>query len=177
MTSGPTGSNEAPWRAKLQAVIVILVGLLAVGAGSVGIYFHFHDNAELDAYRSATPCASAADALSGERCLYSGAATVTGNSRDTTLSVELTFEALSGRAFTARFATDREPAPSTVSTGANVTAELWSGHVTRFEAVRTVDSPENVPDPNDLLIGGVIFVLAGGVVTLWGIQFAQKAWR
>jgi len=177
MGSAPAGSSEAPWRAKVQAVISILVGCAAVVAGVVGVYFHFHDNAVLDAYRKAATCALAADALTGDGCRYSGAATVTGSSRDTTLSIDLVFAGLEARRFIVSFATDREPAASSITTGATATAELWNGRVTRFAGVSTAVSPENVPDPNDLLIGGVVFMLAGAIATFWGIQFARNAWR
>jgi hypothetical protein len=166
---------EAPWRAKLQAILAIMIGCAALIAGIVLGYLHLHNNAELNAYRAATACAAAADALTGETCTFSGPATVTRSSRDTTLSVDLAFAALSGHSFTAHFATDREPGPSTTSQGANVTAQLWSGKVTRFADVATSDNPEFLP--TNLAIGGVIFAVVGVVGIYWGIGFARKAWQ
>ena len=168
------GAAEASWRAKVQAAIVIIVGVVAMVTG-VGLVYAQLDNAELNAYRAAATCAAAADGLSGESCVYSGSATVTGSSRNTSLSLELAFTGLSGHSFKADFSTDREPDASSIAQGANVTAELWSGKVTRFAGVETVANPERMPA--DRLIGGVVFLGAGLVVIYWGIGFARNAWR
>lgn len=175
MTSAPARPLEAPWRAKAQAVIAITIGCASLIAGIVLGSLHVHNNAELKAFRAASACGTAADALTGESCTYSGTATVTGSSRDTTLSVDLAFAGLTGRSFTAHFATDREPDASSASKGANVAAQLWSGKVTTFAGVATSDNPAFLP--TDLFWGGVIFALLGVVGIYWGIGFARNAWR
>jgi hypothetical protein len=175
LTGARARPQEAPWRAKVQAILAITIGSASLIAGIVLGYLHVHNNAELNAYRAASACAAAADALIGESCAYSGAATVTQSSRQTTLSVELVFAGLSGRSFTAHFATDREPEASSASKGANVTARLWSGKVTTFAGVATSDNPAFLP--TDLFLGGVIFAVLGLVGIYWGIGLARNAWR
>jgi hypothetical protein len=175
LTGARAGATEAPWRAKVQAVIVIIVGCASLLAGIVLGYFHIHDNAELNAYRAAGVCAAASDALAGETCIYTGRATVSASTTTTLLTLNLTFAGISGRSFTADFPTDREPDASSVAQGANVTAELWNGEITKVAGVASTTNPEYLP--TELLIGGFIFGVLGLVAIYWGIGFARKAWR
>jgi hypothetical protein len=170
-------NGEAPWRAKAQAVIAIAIGGAGLLAGLILGYMTYHVTTELNSYRAAAPCAAASDATSGSSCRYTGDAMVTANSRQTMLSVQLAFSAIRGRAFTAAFATNNEPASGSVATGSVVTAELWAGRVTRAGGVGTVDDPENQPPAQDLLIGAIVFAFFGILGIVWGIQFARNAWR
>ena len=149
-----------------MSFIVIAVVCLIISVGM--IYFNFHNAAELNAYRTATACASPADALNSESCRYTGAATVVGSSRQKLLSLELRFDGLAARAFTATFATGREPDAASASTGAQETGELWNGHVIKFAGGATTDDPEFRP-PN-LLIGGIFFGAAFGLMLFWGLR-------
>jgi hypothetical protein len=175
LTGARAGATEAPWRAKVQAVIVIVVGCAGLLAGIVLSYFHIRDNAELNAYRTAAVCAAASDALAGETCIYTGPAMVTGSTTTTLLTLNLTFAGISGRSFKADFPTDRKPDAASVTPGANVTAELWNGEITKVASVASTINPEYLP--TDLLIGGVIFGVLGLVAIYWGIGFARNAWR
>lgn len=152
--------------------------LIAVGglvAGLLLVYSGIRIGAELSAYRSASTCRSPSDALTGEQCIYTGPATVTGSRRPQKLSVDLAFNSLPGSSFTATFATDREPSQDSVSTGSTVTAELWSGHVTKVAGVGTVDDPDYFAMNN--LVPGIIFALVSLLAAWWGIGFVRIAWR
>jgi hypothetical protein len=175
LTGAPARGTEAPWRAQVQAVIVIIIGCASLLAGIVLSYFHIHDNAELNAYRTAAACATASDALAGETCIYTGPATVTGSSTTTLLTLNIALASIRGRSFKADFPTDRKPDASSVAQGAKVAAELWNDEITKVAGVASTTDPEYLP--TDLLIGGVIFGLLGLVAIYWGIGFARNAWR
>ena len=174
--TGPRTPTVAPWRRKLQAVLVILVGVISLGAAAALTYFYVRNTGEMGAYRAAPVCASPSAALTGESCRYTGAVTVAGRSRQTKLSIDLRFDALPDRTFTATFATDREPDTASVSVGAHLTALLWGGHVTSLAGVATTDDPEFLPTSN-FLTAAAVFGIAGVIVIFWGAQFGRIAWR
>ncbi len=164
----------APWRLKLQAVLVIAVGVIGAVAAGALTYFNFR-NADLQsAYRAATACALPSDALAGEGCRYTADATVTGSSMSNYLTVSVTFDQLSGRTFTTAFGKGLEPPPELVATGSLVRAELWDGHVTRLAGVATSDDPDLLP--GNFLPAAGIGAIVGALVIFWGVQFARKAW-
>lgn len=166
----------APWRLKLQAVLVIAVGVVSLISATVLIYFNFRNAGLQSAYRAATVCASPSDAMGGEGCRYTGAATVTGSSRQNYLTVSVTFDGLSSRTFAAAFGQGREPDPASVSTGAHVTGQLWDGKVKMLAAVATSDDPDLLPH-NNFLLAAAFAAVAGLLAILWGAQFARTAWR
>ena len=166
----PTEAPSKPWSVGLLAIAV--GGLVA---GVLLVYSGLRISADVSAYRSASSCGSASDALTAEQCIYTGPATVTASRRQQKLSVDLLFSSLSGRSFTATFATDREPPPRSLSTGSSVTAQLWNGHVTKFAAVGTVDDPDYFAMNN--LVPGIIFALVSLLAAWWGIGFVRIAWR
>jgi hypothetical protein len=166
----PTSAPSKPWSVGLLGIAVL--GLL-LGVGVV--YSGIHNGAELSAYQSASTCRSPSDALTGEQCIYTGPATVTGSTRQQKLSVDLEFSGLPGRTFTALFATDREPSQGPPSTGSSVGAELWNSHITKFDGVGTVDDPEYFA--KNTLVPGIIFSLVSLVALWWGIGFVRIAWR
>lgn len=174
MLTGGSVQAVAPWRLKLQAVLVIAVGVISLISAVALTYFNFR-NADLQsAYRGATACASPSDALAGEDCRYTGDATVTGSSIQTLLSINVRFEGLSGRTFTATFATGREPDAASVSRGAHVTGVLWNGHVTRLAGEATTDDPAFLP--GNFLLAAAVFAVGSLLAFFWGAQFARKAW-
>ena len=144
-------------------------------AGVSLIYFQLHTSAEQSAYRAATVCASPSTTVMSESCTYTGPATVTGSSRQTALSVSMTFTDLPGRSFTAKFSTRREPSPDYASIGASATAQLWGGRVTKFAGVDTADDPDYLP--TNSLGPGVVFFIVGLGVTIWAIGLVRNAWR
>lgn len=157
MRWGAAATAVARWRLKLQAVLVIAVGIISLISAVALTYFNFRNAGLQSAYRAATACASPSDALAGEGCRYTGDATVTGSSRQTLLSINVRFEGLSGRTFTATFATGREPDAASVSTGAHVTGALWNGHVTRVAGAATTDDPEFLP--GNFLLAAAVFAV------------------
>jgi hypothetical protein len=166
----PTTAPSKPWSAGL-----LLVAVGGLVAGLLLVYSGIRNSAELTAYRSASACTSPSDALTGEGCIYTGPATVTGSRRPQKLSVDLAFSGLTGSSFTATFATDREPSQDSVSTGSTATAELWNGHVTKVAGVGTVDDPDYFAMNN--LVPGIILGLVSLVAAWWGIGFVRIAWR
>jgi hypothetical protein len=177
--SGPMSSaspaDEAPWRFKLQSAIGLFVAILVAGAGFVLIYFDFHNNAELKAYHATVSCTRPADALSGESCRYTGAATVTGSTGQPVVSIDVTFSELPGRTFTSKFSDLDEPSAEAVVTGATGTAELWNGHLTKFADVTTLDNPEK--QPLNLASGGWIIAMFGLVLAIVCVVYVRRAWR
>jgi hypothetical protein len=165
----PTTAPSKPWSVGLLAVAVagLATGVLLINSG-------LRISADVSAYRSASICRSPSDALTAEHCIYTGPATVTGSKRQQKLSVDLVFSGLTGRGFTATFATDREPSGDSLSTGSSVTAALWDGHITKFAAVGTVDDPDYFAMNN--LVPGIIFALVSLLATWWGIGFVRIAW-
>jgi len=153
---------------------LLAIALAGLVAGTLLIFSGVRNAADLNAYRSAAECSSPSDAVAGG-CRYSGVATVTASQRQSKLSVDLRFEDLPGRSFTAQFATDREPLEVSTATGSSVTCELWNGKVTKFDGVGTVDDPDYFAANN--LIPGVIFFVVSLVATYWGIGFVRLAWR
>ena len=156
-------------------MILLMIAVGGTAAGVLLVYSGLRNDAEVSAYRSATSCSSPSDALGAEHCIFSGPATVTGIARQQKLSVDLVFDGLPGRKFTATFATDREPAHGPPSIGATATAELWNGHVTKFADVGTVDDPEFFAMNN--LVPGIIFELVSLLALWWAIGFIRIAWR
>jgi hypothetical protein len=144
-------------------------------AGVLLVYSGLRISADVSAYRSASSCRLASDALTAEQCIYTGPATVTASRRQQKLSVDLVFSGLLGRTFTATFATDREPPPGSLSTGSSVTAQLWNGHVTKFATVGTVYDPDYFAMNN--LVPGIILALVSLLAAWWGIGFVRIAWR
>jgi hypothetical protein len=120
------GSREAPWRFKLQASITLLVAIVGIATGAILVYFDYRNSGELRAYRSAAVCATASTALTADSCRYTGLATVTASSQQTTLSVSLSFPSLPGHSFVATFPSDREPDAASIGTGAPARAVLWN---------------------------------------------------
>jgi len=182
VTSDSGASSVAPWRNKLQVSIVLVVGLTGMVVGILLLYFQVQFSAELSVYQSAGACAAAADALNGATCRYSGAATVTSEFDPTTRTVGLSFAALPGRTFTARFISPHslrpavhEPNSSSASAGSSITAELWSGRVTKFAGLETVDSPENIPP--GMTPAAAFFGLVGLFVAVCAAALVPRAWR
>lgn len=168
-------ADEAPWRFKLQSAIGLFVAILLTGTGFVLVYFDFHNNAELKAYHSSVSCTRPMDALSGESCRYSGAATVTGSTGQPVISIDVTFSELPGNTFTSKFSDIDEPPAEAVVTGTTETAELWNGRLTRFADVTTLDNPEKLP--LNLALGGWIIAVFGLVLATVCIVYVRRAWR
>ena len=176
LTRAAGRQREKPWRAKAQAVIAITIGCMSFIAGLLLGFLDYQLSSRLSAYQAAPACAVASDAAMGSSCQYTGSATVTGSSRQTTISIQLAFASIPGRTFTTAFATENEPTAGSVATGAVVTAKLWDGRVTRVGDVDTVDDPGNRPSPHGLLLGAAVFGCLGILGIVWGIQFARSAW-
>jgi hypothetical protein len=139
------------------------------------IYFDFHNNAELKAYRSAASCTAPADALSGEACRYTGLATVIGSTGQPVISIDVAFSELPGRTFTSKFSDQDEPSAATVVNGATEPAELWNGRLTTFAGVTTLDSPEKLP--LNLATSGWIAAVFGLILAAFAIFYVRRAWR
>jgi hypothetical protein len=163
------------WRNKLQASLFMLVGVAGLITGVALIGFQMHNSSRLSAYRSASTCASAGEAVSSTACRYSGPATVTSGFDPATRSAGIVFTDLAGHEFVARFTTVAEPDTSTGSKGSSVEAELWDGQVIRFAGIKTVDSPDNIP--GDMTLAGIIFAAVGAVVTAFAVMLVRVAWR
>jgi hypothetical protein len=175
LTTSMPGAGEAPWRFKLQSSIGLFVAIVVTCVGAVLIYFDYRNHAVLSAYRSAGSCSTPPEALTGDSCRYAGAATVTGSSRDSALSIDVTFTDLPGHSFTTRFPKSNEPSPAALATGATAQAELWSGHVTRFANVTSADNPERLP--LDLAMSGWIAGSFGLLLTVICTAYVRRAWR
>ena len=171
----PVAWREAPWRFKLQSALSLAVGLIAVGAGVVGVYLQFQDATEQTAFHSAAACSTPQTAATSPSCSYTGPATITRSHRDVRIYVDLTFAALPGRTFTTSFSTKREPPSNSMSTGVSQTAQLWDGKVTTFAGVPTVDDPDYLPT-NQIPAAGV-FVVAGLAISIWSTFLVRRAWR
>lgn len=167
--------GEAPWRAKLQAALVLAVGGVGILTGLVLVYFQLHNTAEVNAYRSARPCSAPIQAISGEACKYAGAASVTGASGGDAPAIDVTFSGLRGRTFVAQTSADNLPSRLSMVSGAQVTAELWNGKVTTFAGVKTFDSPDFLP--TDLLPAAGFIAVLGAAVSAWSLTLVRKAWR
>ena len=174
MLTGPTSVGEAPWRFKLQSAITLVIAIIGITAGATLVYFDFRNSSELQAYRLAAACATASAALTSDRCLYTGAATVTASSQQTTLALTLSISTLPGNAFVATFPADREPDPSSISAGATANAVLWNGEVTEFAGVKSVQNPEYLP----MHLAGVgwIMVVIGLGLAVWAVRLVRQAW-
>jgi hypothetical protein len=167
-------TGEAPWRAKLQAGLLLLIAVAGTVMGAVAVYMDYRNSADLRAYQSAGTCSVAADALSSDSCRYMGNATVTATSQQSKLSMTLTVEGLRGHSFVATFPFSREPAASYLADGATAPAELWNGTVTQFAGVKSAENPEFLPK---LALAGWILVVVGLGLIGWGVTLARKAWR
>ncbi|HET7467291.1 MAG TPA: hypothetical protein VFL29_11540 [Candidatus Dormibacteraeota bacterium] len=164
----------AQWRYKLQAALVLAVGILGLGAGALLVYFDFRNSGQLRDYRSAGACQAASDALTTDTCKYSGSATVAGTSGQAALSVDLKFDSLPDHTFQVSFPTDREPDSSSLNTGASAPAVLWNGEVTEFAGVSSAENPNYLPQ-NLALAGWIIVVFGLGVGAL-SAPLVRRAW-
>ncbi len=171
----PVARREAPWRFKLQSVLALAVGLIAVGAGVVGVYLQLQYGAEQTVFHSAAECSTPQTAATSQNCSYTGPATITGSHRDVRLFVDLTFAGLPGRTFTTSFSTKREPPSNAVGIGVSQTAQLWDGKVTKVAGVGTVDDPDYLP--TNSIPGALVFVAAGLGISIWSTFLVRRAWR
>lgn len=168
------GSRERQWRFKLQSSITLFVAIVGVATGVILVYFDYRNSGELRAYRSAATCATASAALTADSCRYTGLATVTASSQQTTLSVSLSFPSLPGHSFVATFPSDREPGAASIGTGATAPAVLWNGEVTEFAGVTSVQDPEYLP--SNLAGSGWIMVVIGLGLAAWAVTLVRQAW-
>jgi hypothetical protein len=173
--NGPVARREAPWRFKLQSVLVLAVGLIGLVVGVGGVYLQFLYASEQKAFDSAAVCSTPQTAATSQKCSYTGLATITGNHRDVRIVIDLTFAALPGRTFTTSFSTKREPASNSASAGASQTAQLWSGKVTKFAGVGTVDNPDY--QPSNQIPAALVFVAVGLGISIWATVMVRRAWR
>ena len=174
LTAARAASGEAPWRAKLQAALLLLISAAGTAIGAVAVYLDYRYSAELHAYQSADRCSLAASALTTETCRYVGDATVTATSRQSALFVTLSVTGLARHSFVATFPLDREPAASELTDGTTAPAELWDGLITEYAGVKTADNPEFLPQL--AAIGWTLVVVGVGLMG-WGVTLARKAWR
>jgi hypothetical protein len=166
--------DPRPWNIKLQGAMMLFAGLVGVVAGAALVFFDYRNSAELRAYQSAAQCQAATDAVTTDTCLYSGQATVAGTSRGSTLSVDLTFASLPGRAFTATFPADREPPATALESRGTGQAELWNGLVTRYAGANSVQNPEYLP--KNLTPAGLILLVVGLSATGYAVLRVRQAW-
>ena len=164
----------APWRLKVVGLVLITFAV-AFLITSVGlIYLNFRDAAIVSAYHNSTACASPSDALTGDRCRYTGPATVVRSERQNLLSLDLRFDGLTDRTFRVMFPKDGEPAGSQVSPGAQAQGELWNGQVVRFAGAAVSGNPD--AQPSNLLFGGIFFAVGFALFLYWGLQSARRGW-
>jgi hypothetical protein len=171
----PVAGREAPWRFKLQSALSLAVGLIAVGAGVVGIYLQLQNGGEQMAFHSAAVCSTPQTAATSQSCSYTGPATVTGNHRDVRIFIDLTFDALPGRTFATSFSTKREPPSNSVSAGVSQTAQLWNGKVTKVAGVGTADDPDYLQA--NAIPAALVFVVVGLGISIWATFMVRRAWR
>lgn len=170
-----TSQDVAPWRYKLQAVLVLLTGVVGAIAGAVLVFFDYRNNSEFNSYQSAAQRARPADALNADKCRYVGPATVTETTLQSVLSVDVTFAGLPGHAFVATFPTGREPDQQSLRTGATVSAELWNGLVTEVAGVKSVQDPEFLPK-NFAPASWGLLVAGAGFAVVTALTLVRRAW-
>jgi hypothetical protein len=168
--------RSAAWQSKAQAAYAIGIGVVALIAAAVAFLMYLQHNSEMNAYESASTCASPSDALNGQGCRFDGQAHVLSTSRHDRLEAVVTFDALPTRTFSTSFPTHDEPSSTALRAGATSDGELWAGKVTRLAGKPTVDSPEPYP-AQTFLIFAVFFSVSGLVIIFMSSRLARAAWR
>ena len=175
-----TGTGQVPpvaaWRKKVQAALAIAIGLAVVTLGFFFLDLYLNNSRDIAAYDSASTCASINDAVDGRSCRYEGQARVLGTSRPVRLQVQVAFDSLPGRTFTASFVVANEPDTTALKVGGTVAAELWNGKVTRL-AGKTSDDDPGLDTTTPFLITAWISVVLGLIVIVLGALLARVAWR
>ncbi len=164
------------WRNKVQAALAIAIGVAVVIVGFFFLYLYLGNSSDIAAYTSASTCASVNDAVNGRSCRYEGQARVLGISRPVRLQVQVAFDSLPGRTFTASFVVANEPDSTALKVGGTAASELWNGKVTRLDGKTTDDDPE-LDTTTPFLITAAISVVLGLIVIVLGGWMARAAWR
>jgi len=172
---GPTGSGDH-WHGKPQAFLCIVIAALALLTCVALTVFDIRDTGFISAYRAASPCSSAADALNTGSCRFLGQADVVSTSTGAGHKAVVSFEALPGRTFSTFFPSGGAPDCSRLQQGDTAEAELWSGKVTRLAGKVTNDDPEEYPT-SSLLELALFLGLLGIPLLVIGISLARSAWR
>jgi hypothetical protein len=168
--------RSAAWQSKAQAAYVIGIGVITLIAAAVAFVMYLQHNSTMDAYQSASKCASPGDALNGQGCRYDGQAQVLSTSRHDRLEAVVRFDALPTRTFSTSFPTHDEPSSTALRAGATSDGELWAGKVTRLAGKPTVDSPEPYP-AQSYLIFALFFGVSGLGILFFASRLARTAWR
>lgn len=148
----------------------------AVEFGFFFLFMYLGNSSDLAAYSSASTCASINDAVTGRACRDEGQARVLGTSRPVRLQVQVAFDSLPGRNFTASFVVSNEPDSAALKAGGTVAAELWNGKVTRL-AGKTSDADPVLDTTTPFLITAAILGVWGVLVIFLGGWLARAAWR
>ena len=176
MTEAGAAPWGAAWRKKAQAALAIAVGVISLGNAAFFLYQYLLNTRDMAAYQSATACASANDAVNGSTCRYEGQARVLSTSRPARLEVNVAFESLPGRTFTASFIVRNEPDSTALKFGGTVAAELWNGQVTRLVG-KTSDADPELDTTTPFLITALISAASALPVFFLALPLARAAWR
>jgi hypothetical protein len=150
--------------ARVQAVVSLLIGAGLFIGGAAALSSSLPNAWQLVRYETAPTCSAMSDAISGANCRASGPARVVAISWDE--SVQLRLIGSTSPEVTARF-TDY---PAFVE-GDTVPVELWAGKVTTLDGVSTPDNPNS---SSTLLTIGVLLVLLGAGVIVWGVRIWRR---
>lgn len=180
MIGDPGATRAAPWgaawRNKAQAALAIAVGVICLGNAAFFLYQDLRNTGDMAAYQSATACASANDAVIRSNCRYEGQARVLSTSRPVRLEVNVAFESLPGRTYTASFVVRNEPDSAALKPGGTVAAELWNGQVTRL-AGKTSDADPELDTTTPYLITALISAALAMLVFFLAAPLVRAAWQ
>lgn len=174
-------ANPAPpqWVRKqdrINAVVFTAVGAVGVVAAIVFLGLSWRISGEHDAHDAAVECSAPSQALSGTGCRWVGRVEVLRryDDQNSIPHVDVAFDGLPGRVFTANFARGDHATLAAVQEGVPTTAELWQGIVVELDGTPT-ENDTLLRLPLNAWILGPFFGLLGIPLFIAGLVYGRKA--